>query len=178
MTKLQYRQVGPEEIDVVHDILRLCGLDMKERLGLDHWVPPYPLEAMRRSAQERQIYAVSLEEQTIATFTIGTEPPPHYRTVPGVWDVWDASVYLALYVNRLAVLPSLQGQGIGHQCMQTIEQMAQTQGCEAVRLDTSDKHRRLHTFYTKLGYQEKGSFTFFTKMYGEIGMVCFEKKML
>lgn len=41
MANLQYKQISPIEIDAAYNILRLCGLDMKERLGLDHWVPPY-----------------------------------------------------------------------------------------------------------------------------------------
>ena len=57
---------------------------MKDRLGLSHWVPSYPLDAMRRSAQERQVYAVWLDTCVVATFTIGTQPPPYYHTIPGV----------------------------------------------------------------------------------------------
>ena len=173
---LSYKQVSPEEVDALHDILRLCGQDMKDRLGLSHWVPPYPLDAMRRSAQERQVHAVWLDDRVVATFTVGTQPPAYYRTIPGVWEAWDASIQLAMYVNRLAVLPSLQGQGIGRWCMHLVEHLSLQQSCEAIRLDAYDKHSGLHLFYTKLGYRHRGSFTFFTKGYGETGMVCFEKR--
>jgi GNAT superfamily N-acetyltransferase len=174
---LSYKQVNPEEVDALHDILRLCGQDMKDRLGLSHWVPPYPFDAMRRSAQERQVYAVWLDTCVVATFTIGTQPPPYYHTLPGVWESWDASIRLAMYVNRLAVLPSLQGQGIGTWCMHMIERISLQQSCEAIRLDAYDKHSGLHIFYTRLGYNNRGSFTFFMKRYGETGMVCFEKRV-
>ncbi len=36
---LSYKLVSPEEVDALHDILRLCGQDMKDQLGLSHWVP-------------------------------------------------------------------------------------------------------------------------------------------
>jgi GNAT superfamily N-acetyltransferase len=172
---LHRRKVGPDEIEALHEIVRKCGQDMKGRLGLDHWDPPYPLELMRQSAQERSVYAVYNDEQLVATFTVGTQALPYYRTIPGVWEAWDPSGESALYANRLAVLPELQGQGIGTWCMEEYERLARAEGCEAIRLDTYDKHLGLFAWYQKRGYQWRGAFTFHTKLYGETGMVCFEK---
>ena len=111
--KLYRRQVGPDEIEGLHEILRKCGQDMKVRLRLGHWDPPYPLELMRKSVEERRVYAVYNDELLAATFTVGTQPSAYYRTIPGVWEVWDPAGESALYANRLAVLPEFQGQGIG-----------------------------------------------------------------
>ena len=172
---LHLRKAGPYEVDELHEILRKCGHDMKVRLGLGHWDPPYPLDLMRKSAQERSVYSVLDGDQLVATFTVGMQAPPYYHTIPGVWESWDASGEPALYANRLAVLPGLQGQGIGTWCMKKYEQLALAEGCEAIRLDVYDKHLSLLAWYKNLGYHWRGAFTFPTQLYGETGRVCFEK---
>ena len=110
---------------------------MKTRLVLGHWDPPYPLHLFRKSAEERDVYAVLDGDQLIATFTIGTDEPSYYRTIPRLCESWDASGEPALYLNRLAVFPELQGQGIGTWCMQTIEQIALVEGCAADHMQAS-----------------------------------------
>ena len=94
---------------MVHDILRQCGEDMKERFGLTHWIPPYPLHLLRQSAQEKRVYAVCDTEQAIATFTLGNQAPPYYAQLGNIWESEQAR---AVYLNRLAVHPRWQGQGM------------------------------------------------------------------
>jgi GNAT superfamily N-acetyltransferase len=172
---LRCKQVDPDEVEALYEILAKCGQDMKARLGLGHWTPPYPLEGLRRSAQERQVYAVLDDERLVATFTIGNQAPSHYHSVPGVWEVWDASSEPTIYVNRLAVLPECQGQGIGTWCMHEIERLAQRAGYASIRLDAYDQHKQLVAWYQWLGYHWRGAFKFSTRLYGETGMVCLEK---
>jgi hypothetical protein len=83
--KLERRQVKLNEIEAVHEILKQCGQDMKMRLGLGHWDPPYPLDLLRKAAQERRVYIVRSSEQIVATFTLGIEAPAYHRTIPGLW---------------------------------------------------------------------------------------------
>ncbi len=173
--ELHHQQISPGGVESIHEILRLCGLDMHERLGLSHWIPPYPLEALHRSTQERQVYAVFLEDRLVATFTVGTQIPLHYQKISAIWELWGRSRTSALYVNRLAVLPAWQGRGIGRWCMQSIERLAVAQGCEVIRLDAYGKHLGLLSFYTKLGYVPQGHFFFVLQPYGETEAVCFEK---
>lgn len=175
MITLAIRKSGPDEVEPLHAILTQCGQDLQARFGLNHWVPPYPLELMRKSAQERDVYAIYDGAELVATFTTGTVPPPYYLTIPGLWESWDAAGEPALYLNRLAVRPELQGRGIGTWCMKTIERMAQAEGCKAVRFDAYDKHLKLLEFYDRLAYHRRGVFSFFTKLHGDTGMVCFEK---
>ncbi len=172
---LQRRRVGPDEMEALHEILSKCGQGMKARLGLSHWDPPYPLELMRKAAQERDVYAVYNDEQLVATFTVGTQPPTYYRTIPGVWEAWDPAGEPALYANRLAVLPEFQGLGIGTWCMHEYERMARVEECETIRLDAYDKHLSLLAWYEKLSYHWRGTFAFHTRLYGETGMACYEK---
>jgi len=167
---LEIQRVGPDSIEKLHKILEKCGQDMQVRFGLTHWVPAYPLHLMCKDAEVKSVFAIREGNQAIATFTIGTQAPSYYDMT-----IWENPGAKALYVSRLAVLPALQGRGIGKWCMSTIERLAVAEECTAVRLDAYDKHVKLQDFYCRLGYQQKGTSRFNTKLYGETGAVFFEK---
>lgn len=174
---LACRRIQANEIEAAHEILKLCGQDMKMRLGLGHWDPPYPLALWRKSVEECEVFVVLNDGQLIATFTPGTEAPAYYRTIPGAWDAWDPAGEPAIYVSRLAVLPAFQRQGVGTWCMYEVELAARRKGCKSVRLDAYDQHRELVEWYQHLGYQGRGVFSFHTKVHGETGMICLEKRL-
>jgi len=167
---LHLKKVGPHEVEPLHEILRLCGLDIQSRFGLAQWIPPYPLELMQRDAEQKSVYAVLDGDRTVATFTVGTQPPFYYD--PSLSEFPNAK---AMYLNRLAVLPEMQGHGLGTWCMQIIDRLAVDSGCALLRFDTYDKNLKLIDFYRGLGYQERGSRTFNTPRHGETGAVFFEK---
>ena len=172
MERFEIKRVEPQEVEVIHDILRQCGEDMKERFGLTHWIPPYPLHLLRQSAQEKRVYAVFNTEGMIATFTLGKQAPSYYAQLD---DIWESAQARALYLNRLAVLPRLQGQGIGSWCLEHIEQLASEEQYEAIRFDAYARHVKLLNFYQKAGYHQKGLFVVSTPAHGENEIVCFEK---
>lgn len=166
---LTIHKVTSEQVDALHAILEQCGLDMRAKFGLSHWIPAYPIERLREDARTKSVYAVH-DGQIIATFTVGTQAPYYYAD--SVWQNPDAR---ALYVNHLAVLPAYQGKGIGTWCMQTVEQFALAEGCSVTRLDAYGKHTKLHEFYRRLGYQERGTAHIVTKSGKEGDTMYFEK---
>ncbi len=161
----QVEKIDADEVDAVHDILRECGQDLKLRLGLGHWDPPNSLHLMRREAEANWVYAVRDGERTVATFTIGAEAFSYCDIT-----IWEAPKARAAYLSRLAVLPELQGSGIGTWCMKTIEELAAVDGCAAVRLDVHGRHEKLLGFYARLGYSRRGVVRF-----RGADLVCFEK---
>ena len=68
------------------------------------------------------VYYCTIHPWMVGTFTVGLTPipdyPPHYF----------APVAPALYLNRLAIDPSLQRRGLGRACMAQIESIARAQG--------------------------------------------------
>jgi GNAT superfamily N-acetyltransferase len=118
------------------------------------------------------VYAVLDQGQAIATFTIGTQAPSYYDQLGDIWASMQARV---LYLNRLAVLPRLQGQGIGSWCLARIEQFAREEQFEAIRFDAYARHVKLLDFYQKAGYHQRGTFVVSTPRRGEAETVCFEK---
>jgi GNAT superfamily N-acetyltransferase len=150
---LRCERVAADAVEPLQAILAACGADLRDRLGLDYWDPPYPLEALRRDAVERAVYAVQAGGQLAATFTAGTTPPYSYFEAAN----WLEPAARALYISRLGVLPALQGQGIGVGCLAAIERLARDGSCAAVRFDAFAGHPALLRFYDLAGYERRGT---------------------
>ena len=69
-----------------------------------------------------------------------------------------AEVYESLYskpgfnILALAVLPQMQGKGIGKTLLQGLEQEAIGRGYQFIRLNSADHRLGAHVFYEKVGY--------------------------
>jgi hypothetical protein len=100
---LSISEVTVSEIPSLHQILVECGLDLQKRFNLSYWVPPYPVEKMRKDANNIDIYAIKLDYRLMGTFTIETKMPRGYLKYGQInWQNFHLS---AFYVHRLAVLP-------------------------------------------------------------------------
>lgn len=58
-----------------------------------------------------------------------------------------------LYLSRFAVLPNLQGQGLGLYLLNLAESIAEKEGCRALQLDTAQSAKYLLEFYSSQGFQ-------------------------
>ncbi len=58
-----------------------------------------------------------------------------------------------LYLSRFAVLPNLQGQGLGLYLLNLAESIAVKEGCRALQLDTAQSAKYLLEFYSSQGFQ-------------------------
>jgi hypothetical protein len=47
---IRLHQARAEQVEGPHAMLIACGLDMRARFELSHWVPAYPLHLMQRGA--------------------------------------------------------------------------------------------------------------------------------
>ncbi|MDQ3823692.1 MAG: GNAT family N-acetyltransferase [Actinomycetota bacterium] len=166
-----------EELDVrptsdvaaVHALLTECGLDLRDRFGLSHWVPAYPLHLLREAAGRGEVYEVGpAGGPLVATFSIGREPPPYYGGV-----AWAPEGEPGVYVARVAVRPSAQQAGLGSRCMRWIEGEARARGARSVRLDAYARHPEALRFYRRLGYADRG-----TAIANDRPLICFEKVLL
>ena len=58
------------------------------------------------------------------------------------------------YVGKLAVEPELQGQGIGRQLMQAVEDFARSRNTSAIELQTRIELTANHATFARLGFRE------------------------
>ena len=69
-----------------------------------------------------------------------------------------AEVYESLYSNAgfnilaLAVVPQMQGKGIGKVLLHGLEQKAEKRGYKFIRLNSADHRLGAHAFYERVGY--------------------------
>jgi len=146
-------RIGPDRAPAVHAVLSACGAELA-RHGYRNWDPPYPLERLLRDVTAREVWAVWMDDDIVATYTLGTVPP--HPDDPPAWRLPDAP---ALYLSRLAVHPAAQRGGLGAWCMGRVEERARELGCAAVRFDVLAANTRLRAFYERLGYEPRGERT-------------------
>ena len=168
MNDLIFEKITPEGADAVHELLTLCGRDLATRHGFRNWDPPAPLHVIRQDALEREVYLFRSAGATIATITLGrTASIPYGEDVPRF-----SGPSPAVYVNRLAVHPSVQGHGYGRFCMRFAEERARDMGAKAVRCDVLADNARLRAFYEELGYLVMGG-----RDHSGWHFVCYEKEL-
>ena len=73
------------------------------------------------------------------------------KIIAYLWYSWEAD---ALYVDQLAVEPSLQGQGLGAHLLERADQLARQAGHSFVRLHTGEVMHELIAYYARHGYVE------------------------
>lgn len=149
--KLTLKCVEDSEIAELHQILVSCGLDMHQKFSLQHWHPFMDLDNFKMTLRNKKMYGVYESGKAIATFNVSNEPRDYYAN-----SLWHNPGSKALYLGTLAVLPELQGNGLGKWCITQIEEIALAMRCEAIRFDAVELHPWLAGFYERLGYTRRG----------------------
>lgn len=87
-------------------------------------------------------------------FLLGYEDPASHALLGYV----HAEVYESLYshagfnILALAVLPQMQGKGIGKALLKGLEQETEKRGYKFIRLNSADHRIGAHAFYEQVGY--------------------------
>jgi len=161
--ELTIRQASSEDVEPLYDVLVKYGLDMRDRLGLTHWVPAYPRGLFEEHIEKGMVYSVEVRGgEPVATFTAGCDAP-HYLDL----SLWLNDAEPSLYLTQLAVSPKLQRRGIGRACIAAVERLALEHCYRSIRLDAAEAHAELLDWYLDLGYRESCRYEAFgTRMVG------------
>jgi ribosomal protein S18 acetylase RimI-like enzyme len=151
--------------EAIHRLLASAGEAMA-RNGFHNWLPPYPLDRIRADIRDRHVFTVLDMEQLVATYTL--RPTPAKAYVP---ELWPQPEVPALYLNRLAVHPARQGEGIGSWCLTSIAEDARAAGARAVRCDVLADNLPLRAFYERHGYVSHG-----TRTHSGWTFACYERR--
>lgn len=145
------RRAIDRDAEAVHALLVAAGEELA-RQGYLNWTPPFSPDRVRADIRDREIYVVHDGAALVATYMLGGVPPRPYSPEP-----WPTPSLTALYLNRLAVDPRRQREGVGGWCLRDVEHRARSAGALAIRCDVLEANRRLRAFYERHGYIKRGS---------------------
>ena len=149
------RQAHAADLEQIMPLTRACAQDMIAK-GIFQWNEHYPtLAPFENDFKRKELYILELDSKVMGCVVVSTEKDSEY--IPINWiNKTDHSVY----VHRLAVHPSIQGQGYAQKLMDFAEQQARDRGFDSVRLDTFSQNQRNQRLYEQRGYQRLGNIYF------------------
>ena len=146
----------PRDYASVVRILHACGKDMGRKYDLHHWDNPWfkTLIIVASSSLKNRVFVVEINNKAVATYQTKAEQS-------------------TLYFEKLAVLPSESGKGIGSLCLRLIEEEARAKRCAKVQMDVYSKSSHAIGFYEKHGYKNAG-----VNKTLKYDVVCMEKELI
>jgi GNAT superfamily N-acetyltransferase len=161
--RLRVRRADTSDVTSISDIIAEAGQALAEK-GFRNWATPYSIERIESDLIAREVYVIEQNAKPVGTYMLGGTAVHPYDPPPWPWP--DAR---ALYLNRMAVSPRLQGRGIGSFALEHIAVRARQQHVEFVRCDVLEANLRLRSFYERHGYMARG-----TRMHSGWHFVCYE----
>lgn len=162
------RKAVVQDIPLIKKITEACAQHMIDQ-GIYQWNKNYPsLEVLTKDVMANNVYVYLMEHEIIAIVMFSMEMDDFYSEVD-----WLTPNFKQLYVHRLAVHPTYQGQGIARALMDFGEALAKEKECLSVRLDTFSQNIRNNRFYQARQYQQVGQVFFAQK--SESPFYCYEK---
>lgn len=116
--------------------------------GIDQWEYPWDEKVIIKDLLSNRVFVVNYKEQPIATFSIkdiNDCDNPYYKNMRGK------------YLYRLAVLPSVQGLGLGGEILAYIREDYDFTHND-LYLDCWNGNDKLKEFYLRAGFRYVGDF--------------------
>lgn len=150
--------IVPAKISEIPEILHLtrrCAAAMISK-GIYQWNEHYPSQqAFEKDVERKELYVYKIDDEIIGTVVISTFMDEEYIPIN-----WLSPNENNLYIHRLAVHPSFQGQGYAVQLMDFAEAFAKAHNAPSIRLDTFSQNKRNQLFYEQRGYERLGNIYF------------------
>ena len=139
--KLHIREAITEDLQSILLVYREAGLattgnlDIQEAIAIHSRIKTYP---------NYRVYVAATQGQIVGTFALLIMDNLANGGVPsGI-------------VEDVAVLPSLQGRGIGKQMMAFALNLCRKYGCYKMMLSSNEIRSNAHAFYEALGFKRHG----------------------
>lgn len=139
-----------KKVSKVYEIIKASGEYMFKEQGLLHWKNPYPLEAIQKNCEEREVFIVKDNDTDTYVHTFQLEFNNEF--------INENKVPVAI-INKFATIPEVAGKGIGKLSMDYIEDYCRNNGIFKINLDVYDKSDHAVQFYKKRGFIITGSKT-------------------
>ncbi|MCP9199212.1 GNAT family N-acetyltransferase [Gramella sp. GC03-9] len=150
---IQLAQIS--ELQEIKNLTEACAKAMQGK-GIFQWNEHYPsLQKLEEDIHKKELYVLKEEKMILGIIVLTNHMDEEYVPIE-----WLSKTNNNLYVHRLAVHPSVWGEGYGQQLMDFAESMARQQNYESVRLDTFSQNQRNQRFYEARGYTRLGDIYF------------------
>ena len=140
-------QEDAHELAALHSSV---ALDLTRQYGHGLWSSPTTEKGVLFAMRHSRVVVARNGEVIVGTLCLPTKKP---------WAI-DVSYFTpvkkALYLISMAVLPSMQRQGIGRLLLAEAERVARLWPTQAIRLDAFDADAGAGAFYAKCGFREVG----------------------
>lgn len=155
------------DVEKIYSLMRACAANLISK-GIYQWNECYPTkEILTDDVKLQQLYVLESNQNIIGCVVVSFVMDDEYKSVS-----WLTPTTKHIYIHRLAVHPKHQGKGYAQKLMQFAENVAKSNSCASIRLDTFSKNLRNQKFYELRGYKKVGE-VFFPKQ-SEHPFYCYE----
>jgi GNAT superfamily N-acetyltransferase len=124
--------------------------DLTRRFGHGFWSSVATERGVLAGMRHSRVLIVRRGKKIVGTLRLQTKKP---------WAI-DVSYFTpvkkAIYLVGMAVLPSMQGKGIGRKVMEEAADQMRAWPADAIRLDAFDAEPGAGSFYLRCGFREVG----------------------
>ena len=145
---------------VVYDINNVKKINML-------WNEEYPSCVLDIDIKNKEMYIVEVDNLSIGCFTITTHEDSGYKSVK-----WTSKDKKSFYLNRLVILPSMQGKGYAKYAIEYIINYARKNKFQVIRLTVHKDNKYAIGLYEKYGFKRIRN-TYWT--YEDQIYYCYEK---
>jgi GNAT superfamily N-acetyltransferase len=140
----------PGDAHVIFKVRTDASRALTAQHGKGHWSTEPTERGIIADLRQSKILIAWRGSEAIGTLRLSTRKP---------WAI-DRSYFTdcerAIYLTSMAVLPELQHQGVGRQCVNEALRIVREWPADALRLDAYDAEAGAGAFYAKCGFQEVG----------------------
>lgn len=167
MNVIKFRQARADEFDACWKIVDQVRRSMIQ-LGNAQWTEYYPSrEDIMGDFFEGNAFVLEKSGKLLAYGMVGINGEPAYDHIEGKWQ--SDNIYVV--IHRLAVLPELQGLGLGKVFLQETERYCKSMDIHSIKVDTPLDNKNMIGLLSQSGFVVCGQVD-----YGERGKsFAFEK---
>lgn len=149
-TKSTLTPASLDDAAEVAAVLTAAAAALTARHGPGHWSTATSEKGVRWAMRRGRVYVARRRNRVVATLCLTTRKP---------WAI-DRAYFTAvprpLYLIAMAVVPVLQGAGLGRRCLADVPRLVRDWPADAVRLDAYEGPAGAGGFYAACGYAARG----------------------
>ena len=148
--KLTFSIAGPEDAPTLVVLHSAAAEDLTRRFGQGLWSSMPTERGVLFGMRQARVVVARQGKRIVGSMRLQTKKP---------WAIdfsYFTPVKKAIYLTGMAVLPTMQGKGIGSALIEEAARQTCAWPADAIRLDAWDAHAGAGDFYKKCGFREAG----------------------